>query len=185
MNMLRFLKTFFLGYEPSPQELPPQTALPFQPVFAQVERRNGIPVELAQRGWRAYRFTNSPIIIALPPQLEVRIGADGILHASVNSTEPAITATLLRDFVENPNLAYDFVTDQAWKRGVPSYDVFPYRCLYDPTQADPNIVTNRVFIIALPGAVVILTLQGTRTAGATPLLNEVRQWIPHLVWDFR
>jgi hypothetical protein len=183
--MFRFLKTIFLGYEPLPTELPPQTALPFQPVFAQAARRGGIPLELANRNWRAHPFANSPVVLALPPQLQVRFTAEGVLQAAVDTPEPAITATLLRDFVDNPNLAYDFVADQAEQRGVPFHDVFPYRCLYDPTQADPYAIVNRVFIIALPGVVIILTLKGTRESAATPLLNEVRKAVPHLVGDVR
>lgn len=183
--MLRFLKTIFLGYEPEAHELPPQTALPFQPVFAQAARRGGIPVELAEKGWRAHQFANSPVVIALPPQFQVRWSADGVLHATIGPPDPAITATLVRDFVSSPNLAYDFVSDQAQQRGVPFHDVFPYRCLYDPTPADPYAIVNRIFLIALPAVVIILTLKGTREAGATPLLSEVRQAVPHLVGDVR
>lgn len=184
--MLRFLKTLFLGYEPLPQELPAQAALPFQPVFAQAVRRGGVPVELADRRWKAHQFANSPVVIALPPQLQVRFSAEGILQASmIDIPEPVITATLLRDFHASPTLAYDFVADQAQQRGVPFHDVFPYRCLYDPTQADPYAIVNRVFLIGLPGVVIVLTIKGTHTAAATPLLNEVRQAVPHLVGDVR
>lgn len=183
--MLRLLKTIFLGYEPEVHELPPQAALPFQPVFAQAARRGGIPVELADKKWRAHQFPNSPVVIALPPHFQVRWNAEGVLQAIIDTPEPAITATLLRDFVSSPNLAYDFVSDQAQQRGVPTHDVFPYRCLYDPTPADPYAIANRVFLIALPAVVIILTLKGTREAGATPLLSEVRQAVPHLIGDVR
>lgn len=183
--MLRFLKTLFLGYEPVATEMPAQTTLPFQPVFAQAQRRGGIPVELADRGWRAHQFPNTPVVIALPPQFEVRFTAEGVLQATIDTPEPALTATLLRDFQASPTLAYDFVADQAQQRGVPFHDVFPYRCLYDPTPADPLAIASRVFLIGLPGVAIVLTLKGTREAGATPLLSAVRQSVPHLVGDVR
>ena len=52
---------------------------------------------------------------------------------------------------------------------------------YDPTLADPNIITERQFVIALPGAVVSLSIHGTREFAATPLLQEVRNAVPYLV----
>lgn len=179
--MIEFLKTLFLGYEPKPTEVPQQGQLPFQPVFAQYQRHGGVPVELLQRGWMPHQFGITPVVIALPPQFRVRFAADGTLEAHHDVPQPVLTAKLHGGFEGNPLLALEFVADQAQQRRVAFHDVGPYRCYYDPTAADPYAVALRDFVVALPGAIVVLSLWGTREQAATPLLNEVRQMVPHLI----
>lgn len=179
--MLKFLKAMFLGEEPDLAALPPQAQMPFQPVFANYARQNGLPVELLQKRWMPHQFGISPFVIALPPQFTVRFAADGTLQAAVDRPEPELTAKLHGGFDLNPSLALDFVSDQAEQRSVPVHDVGLYRCFYDPGQADPYAVALRMFVIGLPGGVIALNLWGTRETAATPLLNEVRKMLPHLV----
>lgn len=178
--MFNILKAIFLGEEPIPSELPPQAAMPFQPVFANYPRQYGVPAELLQRNWMPHQFGNTPVVIALPGQFKVRFAADGTLEAATDKPQAELTAKLHAGF-EDPQLALEFVTDQAEQRRVPVHTVGPYRCFYDPGQADPFGIALRMFIVGLPGAVVAINLWGTREQAATPLLSEVRQMIPHLV----
>lgn len=178
--MLNFLKAIFLGAEPTASDLPPQAAMPFQPVFANYPRQYGVPVELLQRGWVPHQFGDTPVVIALPGQFKVRLAADDTLEAAFQMQQAELTAKLHAGF-EEPVLALDFVSDQATQRRVPVHNVGPYRCFYDPGQADPYAVALRMFVVGIPGAVVVMNLWGTREQAATPLLSEVRQMIPHLI----
>jgi hypothetical protein len=178
--MFNILKAIFLGEEPTVSDLPPQAAMPFQPVFANYQRQYGVPVELLQRGWHPHQFGNTPVVIALPRQFTARFAADGTLEATTDKPQAELTAKLHAGF-EDPLLALDFVSDQATQRRVPVHNVGPYRCFYDPGQADPYGVALRMFVVGIPGAVVVMNLWGTREQAATPLLSEVRQMIPHLI----
>ena len=179
--MFKILKAFFLGEEPELHELPPQAHMPFQPVFANYPRQHGVPVELLQRGWMPHQFGITPFVIALPPQFTVRFAADGTLQAATDKPQPELTAKLHGGFDLNPALALEFVADQAEQRGVPVHQVGQCLCFYDPTNADPYSISLRTFVMGLSGGVIALQMWGTRESGATPLLNEVRNMLPHIV----
>jgi len=184
--MLKFLKAIFLGTEPDLSELPAQAQLPFQPVFANFPRQQGVPTELLRRGWLPHQFGTTPFVIALPRQYTVRVAADGTLQAATDKPQPELTAKLhVEGFDTSPLLAHEFVADQAQQRGVPVHQVGLALCYYDPTLADPFSIALRTFVIGLPGGVIALQLWGTRETAATPLLNEVRQMVPHLVGRLR
>jgi hypothetical protein len=175
--MLDFLKTLFLGYEPKPLEHRQSEA--FYPVFG----ANGVDVltGLVRRGWRPHVFGNSPVAIWLPPQLTVRFSAEGILQATVDTPHPVITATLHRGFEDSPELAAQFVYHQSQQKRLMLHHVGTHSCFYDPTAAEPHIIAERQFIIAIPGAIVGLSIFGSREYAATPLLQEVRNAVPYLV----
>ncbi|WP_254510499.1 hypothetical protein [Anatilimnocola floriformis] len=179
--MFKLLKAIFLGEEPDLATLPPQTQMPFQPVFANYERQYGVPVELLQKGWLLHQFGVTPFVIALPRQFTVRFAADGTLQAATDKPQPELTAKLHGGFDENPLLALEFVADQAEQRGVPVHQVGHCVCCYDPTAAESYSIAMRNFVIGLPGGVIELKMWGTRESAATPLLNEVRNMVPHLV----
>ena len=179
--MFKILKAIFLGEEPDVQSLPTQTQLPFQPVFANYPRQHGVPMELLQRGWLPHQFGVTPFVIALPRQFTVRFAADGTLQAATDKPQPELTAKLHGGFDQSPSLALEFVADQAQQLGLPVHQVGPALCYYDPTSADPYSIALRTFVMGLPGGVIALQLWGTRESAATPLLNEVRNMVPHLV----
>jgi hypothetical protein len=176
--MLEFLKTLFLGYEPKLAELPPQREA-FYPVFGAEGRSMG--EELMRRGWQPHEFGRTKVAVCLPPQLRVRFSAEGILQAAIDTPHPVVSATLHGGFEENPALAGQFVLQLSQQKRLMLHHVGTHSCFYDPSLADPNVIAERHFVIAMPGAVVSLSIHGTREFAATPLLQEVRNAVPYLV----
>lgn len=176
--MLDFLKTLFLGYEPKAAEMPRQ-AEAFYPVFG--AEGGSVLGDLMRRGWRPHVFGQSQVGVWLPPQFAVRFAADGKLQATIDTPQPVVTATLHRGFEESPELAGQFVYQLSQQKQRMLHHVGTHSCFYDPTLADPNLIAERQFVIAIPGAVVNLSLYGTREFGATPLIQEVRNAVPYLV----
>jgi DNA-directed RNA polymerase subunit RPC12/RpoP len=149
---------------------------------AEHELGPSLPLDLARRGWRPYRFKNSNVVVFLPETMAAAFGPDGVLHGSTTGKETEFSATLHGDFEYNAQ-ALEFVKHLAEKKGRKIHDVGTYRYFYDPTDAPSKALTPRFWVIGIPGAMVVVSIVGTRKGPVSEALQEVRDEIPHIVGE--
>jgi hypothetical protein len=162
--MLAFLKRLFVG-------TPTHTYGP------------SLPLELARRGWIPYKFPDSNVVVFLPEGIAAAHNPEGVLMGSTTGEEVEISATLHRGFEENRAGALGFVTHLAKQKKLSVRDVGTYRYFYDPTEADKRANVLRFWVIGIPGSVVVVSIQCNGETPVSPLLQEVKREIPHIVGE--
>jgi hypothetical protein len=146
------------------------------------DRGPSLPLELARRGWKPHGFKGSPVVVLLPERFVVAATPEGVLQATVGGEQVEFSATL-HDFQEHRSASLDFVTYLAGKKNLRTRDKGTYRFYYDPADAPPSAVSHRFWVVGIPGAVVVISLLGTRDAAATDALKEVWDAVPDLVGE--
>src|SRR5579872_1775854 len=145
-------------------------------------RGPSLPIDLARRGWKPYKFENSNVVVLLPETLAAAFGPDGVLYGSTSGKEPEFSATLHGGFEERAQ-ALDFVAHLARQRNLKIHDEGTYRYCYDPTDAPTKTVAPRFWLVGIPGSVVVISIAGTRKGPASDLLKEIWEEIPHIVGE--
>ena len=189
-------------YSASPRNNAPQQSLFVNPNFNRVQlmcafinrlfspasqKVSGasMPTALLRDGWKPYRFPDSEIVVILPQTLVAGFGEDGVLYASSNGTDTDFAATLHTnsEFTNCRELALEFVSDLAAKKGAQVVDVATYRYFADPNVHTEGRNEHNFWVIAIPGAVVVVSL--TRAAGSPfpPALESVRAAIPDIIGE--
>jgi hypothetical protein len=115
--------------------------------------------------------------------MAAEFGPDGVLYGSTTGKEVEFSATLHGGFEGDASRALDFVADLAKQRSLPIHDKGTYRWFYDPTDAPPKAVAHRFWVVGIPGALVVISLTGTRKGPLSEILREVRDEIPHIVGE--
>ena len=147
------------------------------------ERGPSLPLELARRGWRPYRFPESNVVVFLPEGIAAAHNPEGVLMGSTTGKAVEFSATLHGGFAENRAAALDFIDYLAKDRGVTPQDVGTYRFFYDPTETDIHARSERFWVIGIPGAVVVVSILCDGETPVSPLLQEVREAIPQIVGE--
>src|SRR5262249_20110675 len=121
-------------------------------------RGPSLPLELARRGWKPYRFRESNVVVFLPEGVAAEFDPDGVLLGLAGGKEVEFSATLHRGFGEHRAGALDFVAHLAREKGRKVRDVGTYRYFYDPTEADVTARAMRFWVIGIPGSVVVVSI---------------------------
>jgi hypothetical protein len=160
-----------------------QSAYPLLDEAPVPSRGPSLPLDLARRGWRPYKFKDSSVVVFLPTTMAAEFGPDGVLYGSTTGKEVEFSATLHGGFEGDASQALDFVAHLAKQRSLKIHDAGTYRWCYDPTDAPPKAVAPRFWVVGIPGAVVVISLTGTRKGPVSEILREVREEIPHIVGE--
>jgi hypothetical protein len=142
-----------------------------------------LPLDLARRGWKPYRFKDSQVIVLLPEGLNAAFDPEGVLIGTLDGKAVHFSATLHGGFEGNRVGALDFVNYLAKGRGLKVRERGTYRYFFDPTDAPPKAIANRFWVIGIPGAVVVVSILGTRKRPVSDLLREIKEEIPRIVGE--
>lgn len=148
-----------------------------------IERGPSLPLHLLRRGWRPHRFQDSNVVVILPEEFVADFDDEGVLVGTNDGKEVEFSATLHGGFKKDRAGALDFVTTLAEEKKLKTRDVGTYRYFFDPTDEDPNEVANRFWVVGVPGAVVVISVLGTRESAASEVLGKIRTEIPNIVGE--
>jgi hypothetical protein len=146
----------------------------------------GLATALLREGWAPHRFANSDIVVILPQARIAKFGENGTLYASFSRDNKIdFTATLHTNprFINQRELALEFVSQLSKKKNATAVDLATYRYFADPNVGIEKSRENNFWVIGIPGAVVVISL--TRDAGAAfaPDLERIRAAIPAIVGE--
>src|SRR5438552_13247246 len=65
-----------------------------EPAAVEESRPRGpsLPLDLARRGWKPYRFKDSDVVVFLPERLAAGFGPDGVLYGSTDGESAEFSA---------------------------------------------------------------------------------------------
>ena len=142
-----------------------------------------LPLDLARRGWKPYRFPKSNIVVFLPQSMAADFDPEGVLLGSSNSKDTEFSATLHRDFEHDKKSALDFVAHLARQKRRKVQEVGTYHFFFDPTEVDITATANRFWVIGVPGAVVVVSILCNGKIPASESLREIHTELPQIVGE--
>lgn len=148
-----------------------------------VDRGPSLPLELAKRGWRPYRFPDTNVVVFLPEGMSAAHDPEGVLLGSSSKSDVEFSATLHRGFEDNSSDSLAFVSHLAKKGKHKLRDVGTYRYFFDPTDVDRNARAMRFWVIGIPGAVVVVSILCNGVVPVSAPLQDVMKELPHIVGE--
>jgi len=145
-------------------------------------RGPSLPLDLARRGWKPYKFAESNVLVFLPPSVAADFDPEGVLLGSSSGKEVEFSATLHRDFKDRLE-ALDFVSHLAGKNGGKVKDIGTYRYFLDPTNGEAAAPAMRFWVVGIPGAVVVVSILCKGHTPVSKVLQEVSKEFPHIIGE--
>lgn len=150
-----------------------------------ISGRNKLFIALLKAGYKAHRFPKSSIAIALPQNFTAAFDSDGVLIGSLDGHSKNFSATLHseEEFRSDPNLAYGFLDHLAEKAGVMPQDKGKSRYFKDPNLQGEDSFKFIFYVIAIPKAVVVISIASSPNFERPQILKRIEESIPDLVGE--
>lgn len=145
----------------------------------------GLCIALLRDGWKPYRFPHSNVVVAIPHDFVATFDDDGVLLGTIDGRSHNFSATLHANekFQADPAAAYDFLDHLAAKSDVEPTDKGTYRYFKDPSLAGDEQLEYTFYVIAIPGAVVVVSFASTPGRERPKSLARIEDAIPDIIGE--
>lgn len=145
----------------------------------------GLCIALLRSGWKPHRFPGSNVVVALPHDFVASFDGDGALIGTLDGRAQNFNATLHADegFQADPALAYEFLDHLALKSSAEPTDKGTYRYFKDPKQTGDEQLDYTFYVIAIPGAVVVVSFASATGRKRPESLARIEEAIPDLIGE--
>jgi hypothetical protein len=145
----------------------------------------GLALALVREGWRCHRFPGTDFIVVLPHDFSAAFDAEGVLMGTLDGEQPHFSATLHREEVmaTNPRQAYRFLDHLANKAQASPVDKGTYRYFQDPNKTGTPDFEYTFYVIAVPGAVVVISLASPPALARPAALARIENAVPDLIGE--
>ena len=145
----------------------------------------GLCIALLRQGWKPHRFPDSDVIVALPHDFVAGFDGEGTLIGSLNGKDHHFSATLHGGdgLFAVPHAAYGFIDHLAAKSNASPIDKGTYRYFKDPETKGDDDLTFTFYVIAIPSAVVVVSIASPPGEPRPPALAKIEAAIPDLVGE--
>lgn len=145
----------------------------------------GLSTSLIAEGWQTYRFGSTLFAILLPDDFAVRFDDDGVLIGSCDGKTHNFTATLhIKDaYTIDPARSYITLNQMAEKYYAVPRSKGTYRYFMDTKTKGDSQLEYRSYVIAIPGAVVVLSLASSPGMQRPAVLERIEHAIPDLLGE--
>lgn len=145
----------------------------------------GLCLALLRNGWKCHRFPRSDVVVALPRDFVADIDDEGVLIGTIDGKSHNFSATLhnQEEFRDDPTLAYSFLDILAEKSAAVPIDKGTYRYFRDPKTTGDDQLEYTFYVIAIPGAVVVVSIASTPGLDRPEPLARVEAAIPDLIGE--
>jgi len=145
----------------------------------------GLCIALLRDGWKPYRFPHSDVVVALPHDFVAGFDSNGVLIGTIDGQSHNFSATLHGDeqFQADPTFAYEFLNHLALKSAVEPTDKGTYRYFKDPNPKSDSQLKYTFYVIAIPGAVVVVSIASPPGRDRPASLGRIEDAIPDIIGE--
>ncbi len=145
----------------------------------------GLCLALLRGGWKCHRFPESNVVVALPHDFVAAFDDEGVLIGTLDGKSHNFSATLHsgEQFKGAPTLAYAFLDHLAHKAGATPQDKGTYRYFQDPNKTGDENLEYTFYVVAIPGAVVVVSIASPPNLDRPPALARIEEAIPDLIGE--
>jgi hypothetical protein len=145
----------------------------------------GLCVALLREGWKCHRFPDSEVVVVLPHDFIASFDAEGVLYGTLDGEGDHFSATLhsRKEMRADPTMAYGFLDHLAAKSSVTPTDKGTYRYFRDPKQTGDESLQYTFHVVAIPGAVVVISIASPPGEERPEMLARIEAAIPDLVGE--
>jgi hypothetical protein len=143
----------------------------------------GLCLALLRSGWKCHRFPQSNVVVALPHDFVAAFDGEGVLIGTLDGKSHNFSATLhsQEEFQSDPPLAYSFLAHLAHKSSATPIDKGTYRYFKDPKTTSDEQLEYTFYVVAIPGAVVVVSIASPPGLGRPEPLSRIEAAIPDLI----
>lgn len=145
----------------------------------------GLCIALLRDGWKPYRFPHSNVVVAVPHDFIAAFDHDGVLLGTLDGQSQNFSATLHtnEEIQRDPAAAYEFLDHLAAKSEVTPTDKGTYRYYKDPNSTGDAQLEYTFYVIAIPGAVVVVSIASAPDRERPDSLARIEIAIPDIIGE--
>lgn len=145
----------------------------------------GLCLALLRDGWKCHRFPQSNVVVALPHDFVAGFDDERVLIGTIDGKSHNFSATLHErdEFRGDPRMAYGFLDHLAEKHAATPIDKGTYRYFKDPKTTGDDQLEYTFYVVAIPGAVVVVSVASAPGLDRPVPLSRIEAAIPDLIGE--
>jgi hypothetical protein len=146
---------------------------------------SGLGLDLPGSDWKRHRFPGSNVVVALPQDFVAAFDDEGVLIGTMDGSSHHFSATLhSRDgFRGEPSLAHAFLDHLSKKSAATPIDKGTHRYFKDPKPTSDGKLEYTFYVVAIPGAVVVVSIASTPGCDRPAPLARIEAAIPDIIGE--